>query len=109
MEAGGATHLTHWWVSVLLESAVEEVLQIEARRYGAMSFKIVPTTAGLPDRIILWPGGRTTWVELKADRGAVRGVQRVMHNRIRSRGHEVVVLYGASEVRRWFSEQRTEA
>lgn len=86
-----------------LESSVEKTVTHEARKAGGDSFKIVPTTVGIPDRVVLLPGGRTIWVELKRDKKRdLDPAQRIWHRRVRERYDiHVVVLRGSGEVRSW--------
>src|SRR5699024_2212097 len=49
------------------ESKVEEKLRIEAKRRGGWAVKFVsPGLDGVPDRLVLFPGGRLAFVEVKA-------------------------------------------
>ena len=48
--------------------------------------------AGIPDRLLLLPGGRFVFVELKTDRGRVSLIQKVMHNRLAALGAPVEVV-----------------
>lgn len=51
----------------MLESAVENYLTKRVRKLGGQSYKFVsPGNAGVPDRIILLPGGQIAFVEMKA-------------------------------------------
>lgn len=68
---------------------------------GAITEKLVATRAGMPDRLVLAPGGRVYLVELKTDAGDLRPVQKVWHARAAAIGHPVVVLHGAAEIREW--------
>lgn len=73
-------------------------------RLAGLTYKIAPTTAGLPDRLVLLPGARTYLVELKTETGRLSEIQALLHQTIRERtGHEVVVLRGAAEIRSWVS------
>lgn len=84
------------------ESALEQRFNRKVRELGGQSYKICPEyTAGIPDRMVLLPGGRLYLVELKADNGALRPIQRVWHERARELGTEVVVLKGNAEVDAW--------
>ncbi len=48
------------------ESTVEDHLLAEAKRLGGIAIKIAPLSAvGLPDRLVLLPGGRVGFLELK--------------------------------------------
>jgi hypothetical protein len=88
----------------MLESALEQLFFKQVRAAGGVAIKLMPTHAGVPDRLVLWPGGRTALVELKQKTGTVSPVQRVWHERAANLGHPVVVLYGADEVRAWIQE-----
>lgn len=90
------------------ESSVESKLHKGILKLGGLSYKWVPTTAGLPDRIALLPGGRVYFIELKATGGKLRPDQLVIHEKFRKRGIDVVVLTGPAEVDRWLNERNRE-
>jgi len=49
------------------ESVVERKLTMEAKKRGGLAVKFVsPGLNGVPDRLVLFPGGRLAFVELKA-------------------------------------------
>ena len=51
----------------MLESKVESAFREETKRRGGVALKFVsPGMNGVPDRIVLFPGGRMAFVELKA-------------------------------------------
>lgn len=87
------------------ESAVEAELGRQVKRLGGIYVKLAPTQAGLPDRLVLMPGGRAYLVELKTAGGRLRPVQKVWHERARQIGHYVQVLHGAEEVRLWVNQE----
>jgi hypothetical protein len=91
---------------MMLESAVESHLRRRIKAMGGESYKLVPAHAGLPDRMVLMPGGRIYLVELKADSGALRPVQVIWHERARELGTEVVVLKGRIQVDEWLRHLR---
>ena len=58
------------------ESVVEKHLTIEAQKRGGMSVKFVsPGLDGVPDRLVLLPGGKLAFVELKAPGKKMRPLQ----------------------------------
>lgn len=84
-----------------LESQIEEFLRKRVRLLGGYAFKWVPTIAGVPDRMVLMPGGRTYFVELKQAGEKPTLVQQVWHTRLREMGYEVVVLDSKPAVLAW--------
>lgn len=58
------------------ERAIEQRLTIEAKKHGGLAMKFVsPGTDGVPDRIVLLPGGRMGFVECKAPGQKMRPLQ----------------------------------
>lgn len=58
------------------ETAVEKHLTTEAKKRGGMSVKFVsPGLDGVPDRLVLLPGGKLAFVELKATGKKMRPLQ----------------------------------
>lgn len=83
------------------ESRVEKVLTWEVKARGGWAVKFLPSVSGLPDRIILMPGGRIMFVETKSPTGRVKPHQTVVHNRLRALGFEVFVLSSTDAVKEW--------
>lgn len=83
----------------MLEREVERILQDRVRALGGLSFKLAPTHAGIPDRIVLLPGGVIILVEVKADDGRVEPAQALWHRRAQALGTTVRIVRGASEAR----------
>lgn len=83
----------------MLEKDIERYLTQEVKKRGGMCFKFVsPGNTGVPDRIVLTPGGKVVFVELKTGTGRLQPIQRYMHREMRKRGAEVDVLYGLQGV-----------
>ena len=52
---------------ILRESTIERKLVTEVKKRGGLAVKFVsPGLDGVPDRLVLFPGGRLAFVELKA-------------------------------------------
>ena len=81
----------------MVESAIESKMCTAFRKRGAMAIKQQNSMAGLPDRLILLPGGRVLWVELKTKDGKLRPVQESVIRRLRALGQDVRVVYGLRE------------
>ena len=59
------------------ESFVEKKMTTEAKKRGGLAVKFVsPGFDGVPDRLVLFPGGRLAFVELKAPGKKMRPIQR---------------------------------
>ena len=74
-----------------------------SRVEGAI-LKAIGTVAGVPDIICIFEG-RCYALELKAERGRVTDVQRVVHERLREAGANVAVAHGIdqalAQLERW--------
>lgn len=81
------------------ERDIERYLSEHVRRLGGMSFKLAPTTAGLPDRLIVLPGGRILLAEVKRPGEKLRDIQTVIRDRLRARGVHALVISSKDDVR----------
>lgn len=73
---------------------------------GGASYKLAPIDAGIPDRLVLLPGGRVELVELKTETGKLRRVQEVWHRRAAALGTPVTVLAGREAIDAWVESRR---
>lgn len=83
------------------ETRVETTLRLEIKDRGGWAIKLLPSVSGLPDRMVLLPGGHLIFVELKSPTGTVAPHQTVVHGRLRRLGFEVLVLASPQAVRDW--------
>jgi hypothetical protein len=90
------------------ERNAEQVLTKGVRDLGGMALKLAPTTAGLPDRLLLLPGGRVVLVEMKSEKGKRSPIQVHLHGKAAGIGHPVVTLYGMADTRRFLELLRSE-
>lgn len=87
-----------------LESNLEQFFATTVKRAGGLPVKIAPIMAGIPDRLVILPGGRMFLIELKADGGRLSPIQRELHARIAKLGVTVIVLTGRTEVLDWIED-----
>ena len=78
-------------------SASEKALEAELReRCKALGWMCIKLTSqyqrGLPDRLILMPGGRVCFAEIKTTGKKPTALQRVTHERLRALGYRVEVV-----------------
>lgn len=75
------------------EAPIEAHLVKAVKAAGGHAYKFVsPGRKGVPDRLVILPGGRLVFVECKAPGQKPRPDQQREHERLRALGCEVVVL-----------------
>lgn len=81
------------------ERDVEERLTREMEARGLLCVKFIPDgRAGMPDRLVMLPGGKVLWVELKTQGGALSPLQRYQHIQLERHGQRVVTLWSYADV-----------
>nr|DAH37324.1 MAG TPA: Nuclease [Caudoviricetes sp.] len=81
------------------EKAIEQKLVSAVRRSGGIAPKLVsPGFDGMPDRMVLMPGGHIAFVEVKAPGEKPRPLQLSRHRLLRRLGFRVYVLDGAEQI-----------
>ena len=85
----------------VLEATLETKFRLAVRGLGGRVYKMMPTTKGMPDRLVLLPGGRMYLVELKTEAGTVSPRQRLLHEQAAEVGTLVHVIYGTAGVADW--------
>lgn len=83
------------------EAEVETALRRAAEAAGGKAFKFVsPGVVGVPDRVVVLPGGKVAFVEMKAPGGKPRKVQRIVLRKLYRMGARVAVVDNAVTARR---------
>lgn len=89
----------------MLEKDIEKLFRDEIKKAGGKAYKFTsPGNDGVPDRIVMLPGGRIVFVELKTDTGKLSKLQELQCRQIAELGQTVRVLHGLAEVRDFFLE-----
>lgn len=80
------------------ERTVEQHLVNGLAGIGVPCIKFIPDLMrGMPDRMVLLPGGRIIWVELKTDTGHLEPIQQVRHRELEKAGQIVKVVWCVAE------------
>jgi len=80
------------------ERTVEQHLVHGLDAIGIKCIKFLPDLMrGMPDRMVLLPGGRIIWVELKTDTGHLEPIQKVRHRELEQAGQIVKVVWTIEE------------
>ena len=81
------------------EKSIESELAAEVRRRGGLAPKFVsPGLDGVPDRLILLPGGRAAFAELKAPGKTLRPLQAVRKRQLEALGFRVFVIDSTEQI-----------
>jgi len=88
------------------ERDIEQRLVREVRKRGGEVFKWVsPGNAGVPDRIVMLPGGGLIFVELKRDGEKPSPVQKAQIRRMQKLGQDVRVVTGMDELEEFLRDE----
>lgn len=84
----------------MLEQRIESATTQAVAKAGGWAPKWTsPGNPGVPDRIVLLPGGRIVFVELKAPGKKPTALQAKIHDRLRALGFEVRVIDSLEDAR----------
>ena len=90
------------------EKKIEEKLTKMVHQRGGLAPKFTsPGFDGMPDRIVLMPGGRMAFVEVKRPGEKPRPLQKARHRMLRRLGFKVYVLDSVEKIERIIDEIRT--
>ena len=83
----------------MLERDVERKLVDGVKKLGGRAYKWVsPGSNGVPDRIVILPGGKIIFIELKTTTGRLTDLQKMQHKWLTRLGCDVRTVYGAQQV-----------
>lgn len=87
------------------EKMIEQRLAKAVKAVGGIAPKLVsPGFDGMPDRLVLLPGGRIGFVEVKAPGEKPRALQLSRHRILRRLGFKVYILDGAEQIEKILRE-----
>ena len=90
------------------ERDVELFLVLKVKALGGKAIKLVGEE-GLPDRLVLFPGGKSFFCELKRPEGGVLSpAQKYIHGKLRNLGFNVYVTKNKDEVLAMLKEEKDE-
>lgn len=81
------------------EKSIESKFAAEVRMRGGLAPKFVsPGLDGVPDRLILLPGGKAAFAELKAPGKSLRPLQAVRKRQLEALGFRVFVIDSTEQI-----------
>lgn len=94
---------------MLQKKAKEKNLEPRLKKFvealGGIAFKFLPFAfTGLPDRIVLMPGGRIWFVELKSEGMTPKPRQKFVHRQLRRLGFSVWTIGTEETLLKFFNE-----
>ncbi|PYI57038.1 VRR-NUC domain-containing protein [Paenibacillus flagellatus] len=91
------------------ESKLERRLVREVERIGGLAPKWVsPGNRGVPDRLVILPGGRTIYVEMKAPGKPLEPLQVKWAQKLRKLGHHHYKIDSDEDIDRFVAEVNAE-
>lgn len=88
----------------MAEKDIERFLVNSIKKLGGVAYKFVsPGNAGVPDRLIVMPGGKIYFVELKTEKGVPTVLQCRQMDRLFSIGCDVTLLQGLEQVKNFLA------
>lgn len=81
------------------ESAIENKLTKAVKKMGGLPLKFIsPSLVGLPDRLLLMPGGKIAFIELKASGQAMRPLQMKRKRQLEALGFPVYCIDDTKQI-----------
>lgn len=87
------------------EREIEQILVREVKVLGGRAYKWVsPGNDGVPDRIVIFPGRKPIFVELKSETGRLSSLQIVQLERLQELGQDIAVIKGIDGLSQFFQD-----
>ena len=84
------------------ESSIEQACRRHSESRGWLLLKLFPLVAGIPDRVLLRPGGRVDFVEFKAPGRPLQKIQRFWAARLEGLGFRCWRIDSTADFRETF-------
>lgn len=92
----------------MLERHTEQALKQAVEHRGGLAIKLTsPATTGLPDRLILLPGGHLSFIELKRPGAKPRPLQQHRLHQLQQLGFHATVLDHPNHIKDLLNEIQT--
>lgn len=92
------------------ESQIERDITMYAHSQGCLCYKIVsPGRAGIPDRLVLLPNGKSFFMEIKKPSGRLSPLQANEIKRIKKHNHDAVVVWSLLEGKHAIDERMVDS
>lgn len=89
----------------MLEKDLERKLVRQIEKAGGLCWKFTsPGTVGVPDRIVMLPGGRIVFVEMKQEFGRVQNIQKYRQKQLLTVGFDARVIKGEKALQAFLDE-----
>lgn len=89
----------------MLEREIEKILVEEVKKLGGRAYKWVsPGNDGVPDRIVILPGERPYFVELKTGKGRLTALQEMQIGRLKDLKQPAFIVKGIDGLSRFFQD-----
>ena len=89
----------------MTEKQVEQRLVNDVKALGGSAYKFLSQgNVGVPDRLVVMPGGRVFFVELKTDNGRLSKMQARQMERLMELRQQVECLHGRGDVDRFLKK-----
>lgn len=90
------------------EKLIEKTLREKVEKMGGLALKFSsPFFTGVPDRLIMMPGGRIWFAELKSPGKGLADRQRFVRNQFQSLGFRVRVIDSREKLNEFLHEVQT--
>ena len=91
-------------LKMISEKWLEIQLRLRVERLGGLAWKFLSFVNGVPDRLILMPGGKCYFAELKSSGKKPTRLQRVIHGWLRQRGFKVFIIDSEESLKQCIDE-----